>query len=90
MWSMVCPVMIEEESVRQNLLQEIAYMWVTTRGHSKAKHMKLRRSGRKTKHSVSKESDLYAKNLQQHKTTINTCNRSIVNVCISCQHQTLF
>ena len=39
-WSMISPSSIEEESVRQDLLREIAFMWVTTRGHSKAQ-MKL-------------------------------------------------
>ena len=35
-WSLINPTTIEEESVRQNLLREIAFMWVTTRGNSKA------------------------------------------------------
>ena len=39
-WSMISPSSIEEESVCQDLLREIAFMWVTTRGHSKAQ-MKL-------------------------------------------------
>ena len=34
-WSMISPVTIQEKSVRQSLLQEITYMWVTTRGYSK-------------------------------------------------------
>ena len=39
-WSMVNPLIREEESVRQDLLHVIAYMWVTTRGHSKAQQVK--------------------------------------------------
>ena len=38
-WNQISLNSIEEE-VRQDLLREIAYMWVTTRGHSKAHKIK--------------------------------------------------
>ena len=40
-WSLCTGVNeIEDQSIQQALLQEIAYLWVTIRGHSKAKFMK--------------------------------------------------
>ena len=36
LWCMISPIAIECEEVRQHLLQEIAHLWITTRGHSKA------------------------------------------------------
>ena len=36
----ISPTTIEEESVSQQLLQEIVYLWVTTRGHSKVSKIK--------------------------------------------------
>ena len=39
-YCLVSPSIIAEESSRQKLLREIAYTWVTTRGHSKAQHLK--------------------------------------------------
>ena len=39
-WSMISPSTIEEESVCQDLFREVSFMWVTTRGHSKAKQIK--------------------------------------------------
>ena len=59
-WSMISPSSIEEESVRQDLLREIAFMWVTTRGHSKAQMVKeeLKKSkakGTKGRKSLRKE-----------------------------------
>ena len=40
LWCLVSPAKIENESVRQSLLQEIAYMWITTQGHSKTHKIK--------------------------------------------------
>ena len=40
LWEEVTSSSIEEEEVRQNLLREIAHMWVTTRGHSKTHKIK--------------------------------------------------
>ena len=40
LWATACPSTIEDESTRRSLLKEIAFMWVTTRGHSKTKQMK--------------------------------------------------
>ena len=40
LWCMISPVTIECEEIRQNLLQEIAHLWITTRGHSKARKIK--------------------------------------------------
>ena len=40
MWCMVSPTTIESEDVRQSLLREIAHLWITTRGHSKARKIK--------------------------------------------------
>ena len=37
---MISPIAIECEEVRQHLLQEIAHLWITTRGHSKARKIK--------------------------------------------------
>ena len=59
-WSMISPSTIEEESVRQDLLREVAFMWVTTRGHSKAKQIKEERKkskaeGTKGRKSLRKE-----------------------------------
>ena len=39
-YCLVSPSIIAEESSRQKLLREIAYIWVTTRGHSKAQQLK--------------------------------------------------
>ena len=39
-WCMVSPSTIVEESVRQKLLRDIAYTWITIRGHSKAQRLK--------------------------------------------------
>ena len=39
-WNQISPNSIEEEEVRQDLLREIAHMWVTTRGHSKTHKIK--------------------------------------------------
>ena len=39
-WSSISPLTIEEERVRQELLHEICFLWVTTRGHSKAQQLK--------------------------------------------------
>ena len=39
-WNHVSPDSIEEEEVRQDLLREITYMWVTIRGHSKTHKIK--------------------------------------------------
>ena len=39
-WSMVSPHLIEEESVRRNLLTEITHQWITTRGDSKTFKLK--------------------------------------------------
>ena len=37
---MVSPSTIIQESVRQKLLRDIAYTWITIRGHSKAQQLK--------------------------------------------------
>ena len=37
---MISPIVIECEEVRQHLLQEIAHLWITTQGHSKAQNIK--------------------------------------------------
>ena len=58
---MVSPLTIEEESVRQDLLHDKAYMWVTTRGHSKAQQVK---EEHKKKAEVSKERSHYERSLQ--------------------------
>ena len=39
-WCMVSPSTIIQESVRQKLLRDIAYTWITIRGHSKAQQLK--------------------------------------------------
>lgn len=39
-WCLISPMTIEEESVRQKLLRDIAYLWVTTRTHSKVQRVK--------------------------------------------------
>ena len=39
-WNQISLNSIEEEEVRQDLFREIACMWVTTRGHSKAHKIK--------------------------------------------------
>ena len=36
MWSFIISNAIEENAVRQDLLRDIAFLWVTSRGHSKA------------------------------------------------------
>ena len=57
---MISPVTIECEEIRQNLLQEIAHLWITTRGHSKARKIKenykvAKGKSVKGKHSLRKE-----------------------------------
>ena len=39
-WDDITSNTIEEEEIRQNLLREIAHIWVTTRGHSKTHKIK--------------------------------------------------
>ena len=39
-WDDITSNTIEEEEIHQNLLREIAHMWVTTRGHSKTHKIK--------------------------------------------------
>lgn len=58
-WCMISPS-VTEESVRQKLLQEIAYTWITIRGHSKAQRLKeehkiLKAQTTKRKKSLRKE-----------------------------------
>ena len=60
LWCMVSPSAIENGDVRQHLLQKIAYLWITTRGYSKAKrikedHKKAKGTGLKGKHSLCKD-----------------------------------
>ena len=60
LWCMVSPTTIENDEVRQCLLKEIAYLWITTRGTSKAQkikedHKKAKGKGVKGKHSLGKE-----------------------------------
>ena len=60
LWCMISPATIEEERVRQQLLQDIVHLWITTRGHSKARRVKedyKREKGKsvKGKHSLRKE-----------------------------------
>ena len=59
LWDQVSPNSIEEEEVRQDLLREIAHMWVTTRGHSKTHKIKDYKLRQKTtvkgKRSLRKE-----------------------------------
>ena len=60
LWCMVSPSTIESDDVRQCLLREIAYLWITTRGYSKAHrikedHKKAKGKGLKGKHSLRKE-----------------------------------
>ena len=60
LWCMISPTAIESEDVSQNLLREIAHLWVTTRGYSKARKIKedyKRVKGKtvKGKHSLRKE-----------------------------------
>ena len=38
LWCLVSPTRIEEESTRQNLLREISYLQITTRGDSKTQN----------------------------------------------------
>ena len=58
-WCMVSPSTIVEESVRQKLLRDIAYTWITIRGHSKAQRLKeyktLKAQTVKRKKSLRKE-----------------------------------
>ena len=61
LWCMISPATIEEERVRQQLLQELVFLWITTRGHSKAGRIKedyKRAKGKsvKGKHSLRKDS----------------------------------
>ena len=56
----ISPSPIEEERVSQQLLQEIVYLWITTRGHSKASkikedYKKAKGKSVKGKHSLRKE-----------------------------------
>ncbi len=39
-WDRISPGTIEEKMVRQSLLKEIAYLWVTTRGYNKTSKIK--------------------------------------------------
>ena len=39
-WNMIRPHSIEEETVRQDLLNRIVHMWITIRGHSKTCQIK--------------------------------------------------
>ena len=39
-WSFISPNAIEEDAVRQDLLTDIAFLWVTSRGHSRAHQIK--------------------------------------------------
>ena len=60
MWCMVSPSIIESEDVQQSLLRAIAHLWITTRGHSKARRImedykKAKGKGTKGKHSLRKE-----------------------------------
>lgn len=60
LWCMIGPVTIEDESVRQTLLHEIAHLWITTRGYSKAHkikedYKKSKHQNVKGKHSLRKE-----------------------------------
>jgi hypothetical protein len=57
---MISPTAIECEDTRQHLLREIAYIWITTRGYSKARTIKedykrVRGKAVKGKHSLRKE-----------------------------------
>ena len=61
-WSHISPNTIEEETVREDLLREIIYMWVTTRGYSKAHRIKenyklQQKKGLKGTRSLRKELD---------------------------------
>ena len=60
LWCMISPATIEQESISQQLLQEVVYLWITTRGHSKGSKIKedyKRAKGKsvKGKHSLRKE-----------------------------------
>lgn len=60
MWCMLSPTSIESEEVCQHLLWEIAHLWITTRGQSKAKKIKedykrAKAKGTKREHSLRKE-----------------------------------
>ena len=60
LWCMISPTTIECEDIRQHLLREIAHLWITTRGYSKAQTIKedyKRAKGKavKGKHSLRKE-----------------------------------
>ena len=60
MWCMVSLSIIESEDVQQSLLRESAHLWITTRGHSKARRIKedykkAKGKGTKGKHSLRKE-----------------------------------
>lgn len=60
LWCMISPATMEEERARQQLLQDIVHLWITTRGHSKARRVKedyKREKGKsvKGKHSLRKE-----------------------------------
>ena len=56
-WSHISPNTIEEEEVRQVLLREIVFLWVTMRGHSKAHQTKenYKHKGVKGTRSLRKE-----------------------------------
>ena len=59
-WCMVSPTTIENEDARHGLLKEIAHLWLTTRGHSKARRIKenykmAKGKCTKGKHSLRKE-----------------------------------
>ncbi len=61
-WSQVSPNSIEEEVVRESLLIEIVFLWLTTRGNSKAHQIKenyklQQKKGVKGTRSLRKELD---------------------------------
>ena len=60
MWSMVSPSTIESDDARRSLLKEIVHLWITVRGHSKAKmikedYKKAKKETVKGKHSLRKD-----------------------------------
>ena len=58
-WCLISLMTIEEESVRQKLLHDIAFLWITTRAHNKVHRVKedhkRAKAGFKEKRSLRKQ-----------------------------------
>ena len=60
-WCTVSPTTIESKDARPTLLQEICHLWITTRGHSKARRIKedyKKAKGKSTKGKYSLRKEL--------------------------------